>query len=517
MAATYNTYYFDGVNFSSATALYSDAALTTLAADGFYAQNGIVRQQSNGLLLNAQSCTSCAVACGSGISASNSGAGYFNADIDVANSVGAVVIYFYMGSSIPDGVLVTFNNVSYNRLTSKNNLGQVTLIDGLQSPVDYAGLNNPNTSPTYVGNENSLLVGTYNNVPEFNLASGSYVATGNNRTINVLNTQVGYASNTSSPSSPVFTMVVPKTDVNTTLMGVEIFAPMSQTFFAYELACPTALPSFQGSALQSNDVCTSANVTYYFVRNATGSSSPFTIDTNTVPEVGNFVFSDANGSTYVNDTSSLEYIIVGNTTALGIVNGVVSTSAACSSGGGGLTSYSSSGPTNFGAICNGGTPPALNQTYYHDGAGTDPALGDNVYSDASGNTALLSTYYYLGQDGNGAAEYIQVGIAGVVSNKATCSPPTTTFFMYTTPQTSCATYCNGNYSISVTKGTTNNHNYLNVTIGDVIAGANLGAGWYAYAETFTNTQTGTFRQMQLDSQNTVTSIAVCSGGSCAII
>ena len=50
MAASYNTYYFDGVNFSSATALYTDAALTSLAPDGFYSQNGIIRQQSNGIL-----------------------------------------------------------------------------------------------------------------------------------------------------------------------------------------------------------------------------------------------------------------------------------------------------------------------------------------------------------------------------------------------------------------------------------------------------------------------------------
>ena len=40
MAVNYGTYYFDGINFSQATALYTDAALTTLAPDGFYF-NGI--------------------------------------------------------------------------------------------------------------------------------------------------------------------------------------------------------------------------------------------------------------------------------------------------------------------------------------------------------------------------------------------------------------------------------------------------------------------------------------------
>jgi len=523
MAATYNTYYFDGINFSSATALYSDAALTTLAPDGFYAQNGIVRQQTGGLLLNAQSCTSCAVACGSGISASNaSQPGYYNADIDVANSIGAVVVYFYMGSSVPDGVLATFNNVTHNRMTSKNNHGTVTLIDGAQSTVDYAGINNVTTLPTYVGNQNDLLVGSYFSVPEFNLSGGAYVDTGNTRSINVVNNQVGYASDTSTPSSPVFTMVIPKTDANTTLVKVETFAPMTGTFFAFELACPEDLPNFQGSALQATDVCTSANVTYYFARNASGNSTPFTIDTNTVPEVGNFVFTDANGATYLNDTNTLQYIIVANTTSLGIRNGVVVSSAACSSGGGGYTSYTSSSTKNFGAICNGGAAPALNQTYYHGGAGQGPggiypSLGDSVYSDASGNFQLSQGYYYLYQDGSGDANYIQVGGTGTVILVSSCTPPTTTFFISGSPQLGCATFCSNNYTIGTTVGTTNNHSYLSVTLGDVIAGATLGAGWYAYAEVSTTTSVGTFRQMQLDSNNAILSLAECSGGSCVII
>lgn len=61
MAVNYGTYYFDGINFAQASALFTDAALTTLAADGFYSQNGIVRQQLNGVLLNSQPCSDCIV------------------------------------------------------------------------------------------------------------------------------------------------------------------------------------------------------------------------------------------------------------------------------------------------------------------------------------------------------------------------------------------------------------------------------------------------------------------------
>ena len=151
MAVNYGIFYFDGINFSSATSVYSNQALTTLAADGYYAQNGIVRQQLNGVLLNAQSCTSCGVDCGSGISANFSGTGFFNADINVANSVGAVVIYAYMTGTIPDGIQATFNNVAYNKLTCFNNHNGVTLIDcDRNTNLDYAGVNNqPATSTNF--------------------------------------------------------------------------------------------------------------------------------------------------------------------------------------------------------------------------------------------------------------------------------------------------------------------------------------------------------------------------------
>ena len=35
MAASYNVYYFDGLNFANATSIYDDVALTTLSADGY--------------------------------------------------------------------------------------------------------------------------------------------------------------------------------------------------------------------------------------------------------------------------------------------------------------------------------------------------------------------------------------------------------------------------------------------------------------------------------------------------
>jgi hypothetical protein len=59
MATTVNKY-LDNADFLLATAVFDDAALTTPAADGFYQQNGIYREQSGGALIaGSTTCPSC--------------------------------------------------------------------------------------------------------------------------------------------------------------------------------------------------------------------------------------------------------------------------------------------------------------------------------------------------------------------------------------------------------------------------------------------------------------------------
>jgi len=338
--ATLGTFCFDGVNFSSATSLYTDSTLSTLANDGYYGQGLIVRQQLNGVLLNAQPCSACLVPCGSGLSASiGNQNGVFDANIDLANDLGAVVIRCFMGGSVPDGIIATLNGVGYNRLTAADNHNGVSLVDGSNTQVDYAGIGNQGTSlPTYVGNQNADLLSnspydsagscpTQGTSPaNFSLVSGTYVDQGTTQNVTVASNAIGYASD---PNSPVFTMVVPKTSVTPTVLNLKIFAPLCGTAFNWEVDCPIALPSFQASTPENAATCAAATQTYYFIQNATGTSVPYSIRTNTVPEVGNFVFSDANGSTYLGDAATIKYFIIGGTTALGVRNGVVVSSGPC--------------------------------------------------------------------------------------------------------------------------------------------------------------------------------------------
>ena len=346
--ATLGTYCFDGLNFSQASALFTDSGLTTLAPDGYYSQGGIIRQQLNGSLLNAQPCGTCLVPCGSGISAAFSDNGLFTATVDLANDTGATVMYFYMGSSIPDGVDVTYNGTHYNRLTCQGNHDTTTIVDGAGVQVDYAGRFNQGTGlPTYVGSDTQvpqlLAQSPFNNTPsgacadsdqpqEYTLSGSpaTYVAQGTFQTVTAVSSQVGC----NPTGSQVFTLVVPKTAATPTSINVLISAPLCGTLFRWEVDCPADLPSFTGSPLQGGPGCFTPNTTYYFARNATGTAPPFTVNTNVLPEIGNFVFTASDGSAYLNDTNTLQYVIIGNpgpsgTTALGIRNGVVVSSGPC--------------------------------------------------------------------------------------------------------------------------------------------------------------------------------------------
>ena len=423
------TYCFDGLNFSQASSLYTDSTLSVLAADGFYSQGGVVRQQSNGVLLAAQACGNCSVPCGNGISVSLSQNGFFDINFDVGNTLGAVVAYFYMGGSIADGVIANFNSVNYNRLTAQGNDG-TTLVDGSGTAVDYSGIGNQGTGdPTYVGSDTANIIRAYTNTsvtpgvcntgdaPEnYSYAGSSYVAQGTLNPLTVTNTMCGRALS----GSPVFTMVIPKTSASPTFLNLKISAPACGTFFAYELDCPAGLSSFGSSVAQSTTACAVNTQTYYFAKNATGTNVPFTVDTNTIPNVGNFVFTDANGATYLNDTATIQYYITGNTTAIGVRNGVVVSSAACT-GVGTLTPFYVT-PGIFDQkeyACD----VVCNTLLYHNGTGTLPQVSDTIYGGSTTGSQTVSWSDHRGfGNSNGDDAYV-TGTApaqGVVASTWQC-------------------------------------------------------------------------------------------------
>lgn len=53
------TYYINANSFEEATAIYTDAELNTLAADGFYSDSDVSREQEGGILLPSKECLTC--------------------------------------------------------------------------------------------------------------------------------------------------------------------------------------------------------------------------------------------------------------------------------------------------------------------------------------------------------------------------------------------------------------------------------------------------------------------------
>ena len=136
--ATSSTYYLNGPSLASATAVFSNAALTTLAANGFYSDGVISRQQVSGVLLPQQTCPSCATPCGETINASG-GQGIYLLDLETGTTgvadVGAVIVRFDP-YGVPDGIRGTLGANVYNKLVSP--------VDGLHQSSNAGAL-------TYVG------------------------------------------------------------------------------------------------------------------------------------------------------------------------------------------------------------------------------------------------------------------------------------------------------------------------------------------------------------------------------
>ena len=101
-------FYLDGTTLTNSTAVYDDVALTTLAADGYYSDGIISRQQVNGALLPATVCPSCTppIPCTSIPTFPNGVTGRYSFNVNVgesASDVGAIVISFFTGVA-PDGI-----------------------------------------------------------------------------------------------------------------------------------------------------------------------------------------------------------------------------------------------------------------------------------------------------------------------------------------------------------------------------------------------------------------------------
>lgn len=268
--ATSGTFYLDAPSLSTATVVYSDAALTIVAANGFYADGSIVREQVSGVLLPPVICPACAIPCGGTISASgNQGIYYLNTDLGI--NVGAVVVTFNP-ADIPDGILAVYDSTIYN---------------GVSSP-SYGWLQGTGGLPTYIGATGSdcgIVANSPYTLNEFEYNGLVFVDLGTTASVSVLAGQMQLTA--AGPGNTV--MVIPKTAASPSVLNISFIGPCSGTAFSINVACPAALPSFASSTVNvdSATACSDTIDQTYYVAHVNGAAGTLGLY--------DLVFSDANG------------------------------------------------------------------------------------------------------------------------------------------------------------------------------------------------------------------------------
>jgi hypothetical protein len=274
--ATSSSYYLNAPSLGSATAIFTDNALSICAPNGFYSNGSIVREQVDCVLLPQQTCPACATPCGETINASG-GQGIYLLDLETGTTggdIGAIIVRFDP-YSVPDGIRATLGVNVYNKLTSS--------VDGLhQSSVSG--------NFTYVGDTGGdcgISGTTYPSLAEFSYDGTAFVATGGTQSITVNAGDVSLGA--SAPGSCL--MVIPKLTPSPSIINFEVVGPCSGTAWQMSIACPELLIGFSSSVNAVSSVAACAlyeTVTYY---NASLAGTPGTVG------LYDFVYADAYGST----------------------------------------------------------------------------------------------------------------------------------------------------------------------------------------------------------------------------
>jgi hypothetical protein len=300
-------FYLDGTTLLNSQAVFTDQGLTTPAADGFYSDGTISREQVSSLLLAAQNCGSCGVACGGTLSASAS-QGVYLLDLDVGGTnsdTGAIVITFDP-INVPDGFKAMYNGLTYNKISS---------------PVDGYHASTVATNHTYIGTTASDcgISGSTYTLNEFSYVNGTgFAGTGNTQTITVA---AGDVSLSSSPPGNC-TAVIPKPTASPSTVNFSFIGPCSGTAFSISVDCPVKLTSFQTNTTTSASSAAACGLT----NNGTFFNVPVT-GTAGNPALHDWIFSDNNGQFPAADG----WYRAGGTSTIETQNGVVINTGTCAS------------------------------------------------------------------------------------------------------------------------------------------------------------------------------------------
>lgn len=268
--ATESTFYLDAPSLESASVVFANADLTVLAADGFYSDGFIVREQVSGVLLPQQTCQACATPCGGTINGSGQ-QGIYYLTTELGPNVGAIVIRFNP-FSVPDGIVATYNGNIYNGVSSPN-------FGWLQGDAGLA---------TYIGDTSAdcgIVASSPIILDEFEYNGTAFASLGTTTTVTIVSGQMQLTAG--SPGNTV--MVIPKTLASPSILDLSFIGPCSGTVFNISVSCPAVLLSFASSTIHSSSAvaCEDTVDQTYYVALVNGTSLGLGLY--------DLVFSDPNG------------------------------------------------------------------------------------------------------------------------------------------------------------------------------------------------------------------------------
>ena len=298
---TIGSFYLNGPNLVTSTGIFMDSAFTTCAPNGWYSQEGNVRQLLNCVLLPRAKCPSCSTPCGGVAIDSQNSLGLYLIPIELGSAIGAIKVSFSPGD-IPDGIRGIYNNGVFNEFSSE--------VDGYHATSVTDGL-------TYMGNSadvGSLITGSpHGSIIEYDFYNSIYTPNGNTTTVEV---SAGSASlSASKPLSSPTTL---------SMQIAEVLGSQPTPSWSLTVGCPTALTSNQCTDVNPAGGCTTAAPldNTIFLGKVSG--------VNTIPVIHDWAFADAYAET---KKATGDYVLENKTAVRYLItvsaNGVITAVTAC--------------------------------------------------------------------------------------------------------------------------------------------------------------------------------------------
>jgi hypothetical protein len=267
--AIFGTYYLNAPSLASATSVYTDAALTTVAPDGIYSDGVQFRNLVLGVFeAFVATCSGCPTPCSlTPININDEGAKTYYVQQDVGSTIldtGAIIVEITFNSNeYPLGIFFMYDGNIY-RTFSCQNVGRVSIISTSTPEFIYIGRSLFDCG--IVGSPYNAVAYTYNPV------TNSFTTTGSSTIITPDVSQYSL----SFPSPGKYVMVIPKTSPAANIIEyiAAILCP-SITNVDISIKCPAALPSFTSTEdyALSIDACGAGTFQTYYSADVNGTTS----------------------------------------------------------------------------------------------------------------------------------------------------------------------------------------------------------------------------------------------------